>query len=138
MLKTKQHAAARRITSLLEERKAVYTSLLIASGIFNISIIILANFLLSPMLHLGSVHILLPIDLDMLIKIVIIAFVLFFLVRCLPKVWATQNTFRFAYSVSAVVEGLAFITAEDQLRMVVDCRPDQRNIVVPMNRKQPT
>ena len=28
MLKTKQHAAARRITTLLDERKAVYTSLL--------------------------------------------------------------------------------------------------------------
>src|SRR5688572_14127386 len=32
MLKTKQHAAARRITNLLDERKAVYTSLLIAGG----------------------------------------------------------------------------------------------------------
>jgi len=27
MLKTKQHAAARRITTLLDERKAIYTSL---------------------------------------------------------------------------------------------------------------
>src|SRR6476661_9778114 len=51
MLKTKQHAAARRITNLLEERKAVYTSLLIANGVFNISIIILANFFLSQVLH---------------------------------------------------------------------------------------
>src|SRR5215216_6318241 len=53
MLKTKQHAAARRITTLLDERKAVYTSLLIAGGVFNISIIILSNFLLSPVLQFG-------------------------------------------------------------------------------------
>ncbi|MGZ3880303.1 MAG: CNNM domain-containing protein, partial [Flavisolibacter sp.] len=69
VLKTKQHAAARRITSLLEERKAVYTSLLIAGGVFNISIIILSNFLLSTVLHFGIVNIFIPLDVDMLIKI---------------------------------------------------------------------
>src|SRR3982751_1153086 len=68
MLKTKQHAAARRITALLEERKAVYTSLLIAGGVFNISIIILSNFLLSPLFHFGSVNLFVSIDLDMLAK----------------------------------------------------------------------
>src|SRR6476619_8374239 len=73
MLKTKQHAAARRITSLLDERKAVYTSLLIASGVFNISIIILSNFLLSPLVHIGVVNIFIPVDIEMLIKIVIIS-----------------------------------------------------------------
>src|SRR3954462_5196549 len=70
MLKTKQHAAARRLTTLMEERKAVYTSLLIASGVFNISIIILSNFLLSPVIHFGTVNFIIPIDIDMLIKIV--------------------------------------------------------------------
>ena len=118
MLKTKQHAAARRITSLLEERKAVYTSLLIGGGVFNISIIILANFLLSPLFHFGVVHILIPIDLDMLVKIIIIAFVLVFFGRMLPKVWATQNTLRFAYSVSAVVEALHLLLRRISLRMV--------------------
>src|SRR6478672_6960478 len=106
MLKTKQHAAAKRITTLLDERKAVYTSLLIAGGVFNISIIILTNYLLTPILKIGVVNIFVPIDVDMLIKIVIIAFVIVFFGRMLPKVWATQNTLRFAYSVSAVVEGL--------------------------------
>jgi Mg2+/Co2+ transporter CorB len=73
VLKTKQHASARRIISLLEERKAVYTSLLIASTFFNISIIILSNFLLSPILQFGFVHFIVPIDLDFLIKVVLIA-----------------------------------------------------------------
>ncbi len=118
MLKTKQHAAARRITSLLEERKAVYTSLLIAGGVFNISIIILANFLLSSVLQIGTIHFLIPINVDLLIKIVIIAFVIVFVGKMLPKVWATQNTLRFAYSTSAVVEGLHLLLRRISLRMV--------------------
>lgn len=118
MLKTKQHAAARRITSLLEERKAVYTSLLIAGGVFNISIIILANFLLSPILKIGTINAFIPINIDMLIKIVIIAFVILFVGKMLPKVWATQNTLRFAYSTSAVVEGLHLLLRRISMRMV--------------------
>ena len=118
MLKTKQHAAARRITNLLEERKAVYTSLLIAGGVFNISIIILANFLLSSVLKIGIINAFIPINIDMLIKIVIIAFVIVFVGRMLPKVWATQNTLRFAYSTSAVVEGLHLLLRRISLRMV--------------------
>jgi gliding motility-associated protein GldE len=118
MLKTKQHAAARRITNLLEERKAVYTSLLIAGGVFNISIIILANFLLSSVLHIGTVNLFIPINIDMLIKIIIIAFVIVFIGKMLPKVWATQNTLRFAYSTSAVVEALHLLLRRISLRMV--------------------
>ena len=117
-LKTKQHAAARRITGLLEERKAVYASLLIAGCVFNISIIILSNFFLSSVLHFGTVHLLISIDVDMLIKIVIIAFVIVFFLRMLPKVWAAQNTLRFAYSVSSVVEALHLILRRISLRMV--------------------
>ena len=118
MLKTKQHAAARRITSLLDERKAVYTSLLIAGGVFNISIVILANFLLSPILHIGVVTIFIPWDIDLFVKIVLIAFVIVFFGKMLPKVWATQNTLRFAYSTSAVVEGLHLLLRRISVRMV--------------------
>jgi gliding motility-associated protein GldE len=118
VLKTKQHAAARRITNLLEERKAVYTSLLIAGGVFNISIIILANFLLSSVLHFGTVNVFIPLDIDMLIKIVAIAFILVFIGKMLPKVWAAQNTLRFAYSVSSVVEALHLLLRRISLRMV--------------------
>ncbi len=118
MLKTKQHAAARRITSLLEERKAVYTSLLIAGGVFNVSIIILSNFLLSSVLSLGTINLGVPVDLNMLVKIIIIAVVIVFFVRMLPKIWASQNTLRFAYSVSSVVEALHLLLRRISLRMV--------------------
>lgn len=119
VLKTKQHAAARRITGLLEERKEVYVSLLIAGGVFNICIVILANFLMSGVLHIGTLRIFnFPLNLDMLIKIVAITFVLVFVCRMLPKIWASQNTLRFAYGVSAVVEALHLMLRRVSVRMV--------------------
>lgn len=118
MLKTKQHAAARRIITLLDERKAVYTSLLTAGTIFDISIIILGNYLLTPVLQLGTVHIIVPINLDLLVKILIMAFVIVLVGKILPKVWATQNNLRFAYSTSAVVEGIHLLMRRISLRMV--------------------
>ena len=118
MLKTKQHAAARRITMLLDERKAVYTSLLIAGTIFNISIIILTNFLLTPFLHFGDLNIGIPIDLNVVAKIIIIAFILVFFGKMLPKVWAAQNYLRFAYGASAVVEALHLLLRRISVRMV--------------------
>lgn len=118
MLKTKQHAAARRITTLLDERKAVYTSLLIAGTFFNISIIILANFLLTPLLTIGTIELFFTIDLDLLVKIILIAFVIVLFAKILPKVWATQNNLRFAYSTSAVIEGIHLLLRRISLRMV--------------------
>jgi len=118
VLKTKQHASARRIINLLEERKAVYISLLMASTFFNISIIILSNFLLSPVLHLGIVTFIVPIDLDFLVKVILIAFVIVLVARILPKVWATQNYLRFAYSTSAVIEALHLLFRRISVYMV--------------------
>lgn len=102
MLKTKQHASARRIVNLLEEPKEVYASLLIAGTFVNISIIVLSNFLLSEFITFGKAG---PV-LEILFKVVVITFVLVFFGKILPKVWATQNNLRFAYDWSFIVEGL--------------------------------
>src|SRR5688500_17088167 len=118
VLKTKQHAAARRITTLLDERKAVYTSLLIAGTFFNISIIIFSNYLLTPFLNFGIIDILFAEDLDMFIIIILIAFIIVLFGKILPKVWATQNNLRFAYSTSAVIEGIHLLLRRISLRMV--------------------
>jgi putative hemolysin len=112
MLKTKQHPAARRIISLLDERKAVYTSLLIAATFFNIGIIILFNFLINPFLDFQQPWV------NWLIKILVMAFVLVLVGKIFPKVWATQNNLRFAYNTSGVVEGLHLILRRVSLRMV--------------------
>lgn len=117
MLKTKQHEAARRITSLLDNRKEVYASLLIAGGIFNISIIFLAYLLLEP-LKIAPLQSVISINLELIVKIIIIAFVLVFFCKVLPKLWASQNTLRFAYTSSALVEGLHLILGSLSSRMV--------------------
>jgi len=43
---------------------------------------------------------------EILTKVVIIAFVLVFIGKILPKIWATQNNLRFAYGSSFVIEAL--------------------------------
>jgi putative hemolysin len=105
LLKTKQHAAAKRLTNLLEEPKAVYASLLITGTFINISIIVLSNYLLDQFISFGNI----PPWLLILCKALIICFVLVFFGRLLPKVWATQNNLRFAYDWSLVIEALHLI-----------------------------
>ncbi|HVZ58021.1 MAG TPA: gliding motility-associated protein GldE [Chitinophagaceae bacterium] len=121
MLKTKQHLAARRIISLLEERQAVFTSLLIANTFFSICIIVLCNFLIDQFIPfrqllagLGGLASLL----DLILKVLLIAFGLIFFGKILPKVWATQNNIRFAYGSSLVVDTLHRLLRRLSRRMV--------------------
>ena len=121
MLKTKQHAAARRIVDLLDEPKEVYTSLLIAGTFFNICIIVLSNFLINQLLNLETLLVRLgsfAYIAELVIKVFIIAFILIFFCRIVPKVWATQNNLRVAYDCSYVVEGIHLLLARISRRMV--------------------
>ncbi len=102
MLKTKQHASAKRIVTLLEEPKEVYASLLIAGTLVNICIIILSNYLINQFVSFGN----LGSVVEMLLKVIAIAFILVFVGKIFPKVWAAQNNLRFAYGSSFVVEAL--------------------------------
>ncbi len=107
MLKTKQHAAAKRIVTLLEEPKEVYASLLIGGTFVNISIIVLANFFIN-MYFPGISFLRYPWNgyVELIIRILAIGFVIILIGKILPKVWATQNNLRFAYGSSIVVESL--------------------------------
>ena len=105
LLKTKQNNSAKRIISLLEESKEVYASLLIAGTFINISIIVLSNYLISRFISFDKAGAIIEI----LSKVVVIAFVLVFFGKILPKVWATQHNLRFAYGSSGVVEALHLI-----------------------------
>ena len=121
MLKTKQHSAARRIVELLDEPKEVYTSLLIAATFFNICIIVLSNFLITELIPLETLLTSLQSYAylaELVIKVLIIAFVLIFFCRVLPKVWATQNNLRVAYDCSYVLEGIHLLLARVSRRMV--------------------
>jgi putative hemolysin len=109
MLKTKQHAAAKRITDLLDEPKEVYTSLLIAGTFMNICIIILANYLFNQYFPYGRIKLANPgfdFILELVIRVVAIAFIVVFFGKILPKVWATQNNLRFAYGSALIIEAL--------------------------------
>ena len=121
MLKTKQHTAAKRIINLLEERKTVYTSILIANTFFNICIIILSNFLIVEFIPLekffSGLKDFAP-AVELIVKVLIIAFGLIFFGRIMPKVWATQNNIRFAYGASFVIESLHLLLRRISLRMV--------------------
>lgn len=105
VLKTKQHPAAKRIITLLEEPKAVYASLLISGTFISICIAILANFLIDQFIKFGNI----PMAIVMLLKALVIAFVLLFFCKILPKIAATQNNLRFAYGSSAIIEGVHLV-----------------------------
>jgi gliding motility-associated protein GldE len=105
MLKTKEHDAAKRIINLLEEPKEVYATLMITGTFINISIIVLSNFLLNRIIPLDNVS----FTLSVIIKVVIIAFVMIFFGKVLPKVMATQNNLRFAYDSSFFIDSLHLI-----------------------------
>lgn len=113
VLKTKKHAAAKRIVGFLEEPKEVFASLLIASIFINISITVLANFLISQYLPYGSVKfgadragMFWSYLVEVLLRVGIIGFILSFFGLILPKVWAAQDNIRFAYDWAVVVEGV--------------------------------
>lgn len=93
VLKTKQQPAARRIIDLLDEPKAVYTSMLISKTILNICLIILTNYLInlySPAAYLHNLYFI-------ILKWLLIAFLIIFPLEIFPRVWARQNSLRFAY-----------------------------------------
>lgn len=122
MLKTKQHPAARRIVHLLNESKEVYTSMLIAGTFINICIIVLSNFLINELLQLDNL--LAPLKsfafiTGLLIKVFIIASLLVFFCKVLPKVWATQNNLRFAYNAAYTIEAIHLLLARISKKMVV-------------------
>lgn len=109
MLKTKQHAAAKRITDLLDEPKEVYTSLLIAGTFMNICIIILSNYLFNQYFPYGNIKLVnsrFDFIIELIVRVVTIAFIVVFFGKILPKVWATQNNLRFAYGSAFVIEAL--------------------------------
>ena len=85
MLKTKQHASAKRIVSLLEESKEVYASLLIAGTFINISIIVLSNYLINQFVTFNKTGMLI----EVIAKVLIIAFILVFFGKILKSLNAS-------------------------------------------------
>lgn len=100
MLKTKQHPAARRIIALLDQPKKLLTTLQISNMFVNIGTIIVTNVLMDEFLVQTNN------GLNIFIKLFAIAFLLILFGEILPKVWATHNNLRVAYSASLLIEVL--------------------------------
>lgn len=105
MLKTKQDTGWKRITNLLEDPRTLLGSLMVASIVVNIAIIILSNILIDQIFPQGVKWQVLWIPL----KIVLISFVLILIGEILPKVRAGQNNLRVAYEASYLVEILYYL-----------------------------
>lgn len=100
ILKTKQDTSWKRIVNLLEEPRALLASLLIANTLINIAIIILSNFLIDQLVLLKQGFWLF----ELIVKVVLVAFVLILFGEVMPKVWASQNNLQFAYYTSGIIE----------------------------------
>ncbi|OQP66040.1 gliding motility-associated protein GldE [Niastella vici] len=102
MLKTKQDTGWKRIASLLEEPRALQTSLMIANTLVNIGVIILTNFFIDQVLIIKPGNVSMWVGYG--IKLVIISFLIILFGEILPKVRASQNNLRSAYEASFLVE----------------------------------
>jgi putative hemolysin len=100
MLKTKQHPSARRIITLLDQPKRLLATLQISNAFVNMGTIIVTNVLIDEFPLQPNTWV------NFVIKLIVIAFLLVLFAEILPKVWATQNNIRFAYSASLLVEVL--------------------------------
>ena len=113
-MKTKSNRASKRVLKLLDEPKAVYVSLLTAGTFLNICIILLGNFILTEQLQL-----LIPqTTLFWLTKVAVLSIGMIFIVRILPKVWATQSNLRFALDAAWFMEGLHLVLRQPSLQLV--------------------
>lgn len=113
-LKTKQDSSWKRIVNLLEEPKILLASLLIANTFVNIAIIILSNFLIDEILSIESSF----WFFDFCIKIFVVTVLLVLFGEVLPKVWATQNNFRFAYNSAFIIEIIHYMFRRISIWMV--------------------
>jgi putative hemolysin len=100
VLKTKQDTAWKRIVNLLEEPKALLSSLVIANSLINIGIIIMSNYLIDQVIPSKQNFWVF----EFVIKVIMVSFVLILFGEVMPKVWASQNNLQFAYYTAGVVE----------------------------------
>ncbi len=114
MLKTRQQSSYKRIVNLLESPKILQASLLIATCLVNIGIILISNTLLNEWaVALGMNRLL-----EFLIKVAVITVVLVMFAGVLPKVWASHHKIWFASTASMVVSIFNSIFFKLSSRMV--------------------
>ena len=105
MLKTKQQSGYKRIVDLLEDPKTLLASLLIASSLINITIILISNFIIDTVFVFNNQL----WWVVLLIKVLSVTFLLVLFGEVMPKVMATQNSIRFAKDAGPLVEAISLL-----------------------------
>lgn len=100
LLKTRSQPSYRRIVNLLKTPKELFTSIVIANTIVNITIVILSNILLDQWIS----QLVIPYYLIVIIKIIAITLIIVTFAEILPRVWASHHKIWFASSASLLVE----------------------------------
>lgn len=100
LLKTRTQPSYKRIVGLLRSPKELFTSILIANTIVNITIIIIANNLLDQ----WATEFILPDYAILILKIIIIALAIAAFAEILPRVWASHHKIWFASTAAVLLE----------------------------------
>lgn len=105
MLKTKQQSGYKRIVDLLEQPKLLLASLVIASTLVNITIIIIANFVIDGLIDFANQL----WWMEFAIKVIAVTFFLVLFGEIMPRVMATQNNLRFAKDAGPVIQAIYYL-----------------------------
>jgi gliding motility-associated protein GldE len=93
LLKLKADEDSRRIVRLIEQPKLLSSVLTTAQIIFNLSIVVILNYLIDAFLNFQHA---IPV-LEVVVKILLISAVILFFAEMLPKVWAHHHNYAFMY-----------------------------------------
>lgn len=115
LLRTKQQPSYQRIVDLVEEPKILLGSLLISNSFINISIIIIANFLIDNLFNFEQFN---AVWIEFVIKVIAVSFVLVLVGEVMPKVMATQNNIRFANDFGGIIQTIVYLTSGLSKRLV--------------------
>ncbi len=115
LLRTKQQPSYQRIVELVEAPKILLGSLLITNSLVNISIIIIANFLIDNLFEFSQIN---AAWIEFAIKVLAVSFILVLVGEVMPKVMATQNNIRFANDFGGMIHVVVYLTKGLSKRLV--------------------
>ncbi len=91
-LKQKNDSKSALIVTLMEKPKRLLATILIANNVVNIAIIILSTFVMSAVFNFENHRMV-----GFIFQVIVVTFLLLLFAEVLPKVYATQNSLKFAF-----------------------------------------
>ncbi len=97
-LTEKKDKVSKRIKSLMDNPKDLLASILIANNFVNVGIIILSAFIIDSAFDFSTFPVL-----GFIIKVIVVTFILLLFGEIMPKIYANQNSIRFATQISGLM-----------------------------------